>query len=265
MAFFALLFTALSGGASPASAPEDALATRVRTFLAAADAWDEEALRSAADGLADVAKERPESFEAQYWTGVAHFHVLLRGGKEAEYRVTTREARQAAEEADEALRRALSLRRDDAESHAMLGVLSGMRIGGNPVAALRHGREVMRHKREALEHGETNPRVHYLLGASYYHGPSLLGGRDKALEHLLRAEALYESEAGHEQNALQPAWGRGACLSFIARLHDERGDTKAAEEYYRKALDVNPRDRNALEALRMAAAEQPGEGSRNGG
>jgi tetratricopeptide (TPR) repeat protein len=91
--------------------------------------------------------------------------------------------------------------------------------------------------------------VHYLTGTSYYHAPGILGGKDKSLEHFLKAEELYEREVKARKDPLQPQWGYSACLAFTAKVYAKAGEEEQAKAYYTKALRVNPNDKLAQQGL----------------
>lgn len=159
-------------------------------------------------------------------------------------------------EAQESLERAVSEDPQDGEAHALLASVIGMRIAEHPLTSIWRGRAVMRHRKEALKLAPRSPRVHYLTGSSYYHAPAILGGRDRSLEYFLTAEPLFEEEALEPPDPLAPRWGRESCLSFIALVYEEQGNTQEALAYFRKALNVNPKDRLAREGLdRLSSTE----------
>jgi hypothetical protein len=247
------VYLALCGGllatVDPAiAAPTNALATGVVAFGAAFDAWSYEGFVAAAEAFSAEGQACQTSFPAFYWQGVAEFHAALwcqrQEGAGARDRAAERVRR-----AGVALESALRLRPDDAECHALVSTLIGMQIADHPGSALWRGPRVVRHQRLALRYGPGNPRVHYLIGCNYYHAPAPLGDRQQALAHFLEAEPLFDREATTPADLLQPRWGRSSCLTFIGILHEESGDRAGADLYYRKALQANPRDQLAQEAL----------------
>jgi Tfp pilus assembly protein PilF len=52
------------------------------------------------------------------------------------------------------------------------------------------------------------------------------------------AEALYEREVRADKDLLQPQWG----LAFTAKVYVKAEDLELGEEYFRKAVRVNPKD-----------------------
>ena len=67
-----------------------------------------------------------------------------------------------------------------------------------PVSVFTQGPKVGKDRKKALALDANNPRVHYLTGVSFWFAPEILGGSDKALEHLKIAEALFEKEEKRE-------------------------------------------------------------------
>lgn len=234
---------------SPVQAePATSLADGVALFDTAFAEWSCEGFVAAGRVFAAGARREPRSFQAYYWQGVAAFHAALCsreagsdefGGRAAGY----------LQEAGAAFESALKISPEDAECHALLGTLAGIQITRHPLTAVWRGPLVRRHQRLALKYGPDNPRVHYLIGSSYYHAPAILGDRRQALTYFLKAEVLFEHEASLPADPLRPRWGHSSCLTFIGKLYDASGESRKADQYYRKALKVNPRDRLAQQAL----------------
>jgi len=103
----------------------------------------------------------------------------------------------------------------------------------------------------ALEHGKTNPRTQYLLGAAHVQGPGFLGGPEKGLRYLRRADQLFEASASSnkEPAAWAPTWGHEHCLILIGQTYEHLGDVHKAQEYVLKALARNPENKLAQRRL----------------
>lgn len=229
---------------APVKLPEDGVAM----FDAAFAGWSREGFVAAGQVFAAEARRNPRSFPAYYWQGVAAFHAALCSREEGSGEFGGRSAGYL-EESGSALESALKINPEDAECHALMGTLIGIQIMRHPLSAVWRGPLVRRHQRLALKYGPANPRVHYLIGSSYYHAPAMLGDRQQALAYFLKAESLYEQEARVAADRLQPRWGHSSCLTFIGKLYEAAGDSRKAGHYYRKALEVNPRDQLAQQAL----------------
>jgi tetratricopeptide (TPR) repeat protein len=213
------------------------------------DEWSIERFHRAEEIFEGAIKRTPDNYLPYYWNGVAHFHMILFYYGDGEQAKDAGKRQEAIDAAITTLERAIALNDNDSESYALLGVIIGMKIAERPVSAVWLGAKVMKYKKRALELDPQNPRVHYLTGASYYHAPGILGGREKSLEHFLRAEALYEREIMARKDPWQPQWGYSACLAFTAQVYAKAGDRERAVDYYTKAVRVNPNDKLAQKGL----------------
>ncbi len=221
----------------------------VTRFHAACQAWDGRQFAAAAELFRQAATNAPPSSTNFYWLGTAHFHRMLQLQHQPEARSNTLAAAAARDAALTALERAVELNARDAESHALLGTLYGMKIDGNLIRGVRFGPRVQKHCRLALELGAKNPRVLYLLGTCQFHTARQAAEEREALATLLEAERLFEAEAKIPASPLEPRWGYDTCLTFIARTCERLGDRNKAAEYYRKALARHPSDHLAKEGL----------------
>ena len=221
----------------------------IKTFRRAYSNWNSAQFWNATRDFKKATAAKPESATALTWLGTAHFHRLL----QIESRPPSPKLEAAAagdrEDAIEALEKAVKLDPKQAEAHAMLGTLYGMKIDG-VVSGMRYGRKVQKHKKLALEHGAKNPRVQYLLGVGRLKTAEKEKEVLEALKSLLLAEALYKAEAKKDRPAEAPAWGHDACLAFIGeaffRLHKEA----KARDYFRKALKKRPNNHMAKAGLK---------------
>lgn len=222
----------------------------IECFDEAYCAWNLAGFKHAADIFQAACASHPDSYEACYWLGAARFHVFLHRERDAERPANRAELKQLSHQAEVPLVRAIELNSADSESRALLGTLAGIRISLSPWMAISLGKKVTAYKEAAQRNEPANPRNYFLIGTSYFHAPGILGGQDKALDSLLKAEQLFMAEAGMDPQPLKPAWGYGACLTFIARTYQRMAKDSEAAEYFRKALAVNPQDLQAREGLK---------------
>ncbi len=246
----AAVFLAASAGAEETADP---LPEAVASFNEAYSGWDGDGFRRAAEQLRAAGERMPESVPAHYWHGVARFHhaLYLLDGEQSGKKV-----RRALDAAEDALERSLELDEESGEPYALLSAITGLRIGLNPLSGVWRGSRFQSRADRALELSPENPRVHYLLGTNYYHAPRRMGGKEKAREHFLKAETLFEKERAAEAGPLQPRWGYDACLAFLGDIYREEGDREKAREYFRRTLAVNPNHRPARENLRKLEPEK---------
>lgn len=224
----------------------DPLPEAVALFTSAYAGWDGDGFRRAAENLEEAVRRQPGSFLPRYWLGAARFHqaLCLRDDPASE-EATER----ALDGAEEALEKALELDGSCGECFALLSVITGIRIGRNPLSGIWRGSRFKKQAEAALRLSPENPRVHYLVGTNYYHGPQRADSRDRARDHFLRAESLYEKELRTPADDLEPRWGYDSTLAFLGDILREAGDREKAREYYNRTLAVNPGNGRARQGL----------------
>lgn len=244
------LLIAVSAGAELPGA----LRAGQEAFYAAYAAWDLSGFKEAARHFEQACEAAPEGYPAQYWLGAARFHVVLHRNRA---RAPWNEVKELIESAEDVLKRAVELNDGDAEAHAMLATLTGMRISEKPLAAVWLGPRVMKHRRAAEKHGAENPRVHYLAGAGYLLGDR--GREEKALAHFERALELFPEEAKRDRPDWAPTWGHANCLAFAGQACQRLARVEQARAYFEQALEKNPRNRLAREGMKAIGAprEEP--------
>lgn len=219
----------------------------VKQFNAAYQAWDGGKFAAAAELFRQAGANSPQSSNARYWLGVALFHQMLQIQSQLAAESTGAEA--ARDAALDALEQAIKSNPRDAESHALLGTLYGMKIAGSLIRGVRFGPRVAEHRKQALEFGADNPRVQYLLGACQFHTAKKAAQLREALATFLKAEGLFEIEANTPSGPLEPRWGSETCLTFIGRTYEQLGEWAKSADYFRKALARHPSDRLAKDGL----------------
>lgn len=219
--------------------------TGVAEFTLAYQAWEGAGFAEAAATFARAG----DTATNQYWRGTAEFHRLLFLLGEPTTTTNRQASAKALENAIAALQRVIQLDPAHGESRALLSTVYGLSIAANPARGLWLGKRVMDQDKLARKLNPYNPRVLYLAGMNRYYGPSLLGGKDEGLKLLLAAEKLFEAEAGKPQGPVEPRWGRSTCLVYIGKTYDALGKPAEAEQYFRKARDLNPQDKLAKSEL----------------
>jgi tetratricopeptide (TPR) repeat protein len=219
----------------------------IEKFTTAYREWDAEGFAKAAGEFSMATVADPRSARAFYWLGTARFHRMLHLRNQQP--PMTDEADAASEDAVAALETALTLAPDDAECHALLGTLYGMKIQGGLLRAIRYGPRVQNHQKHALNHGGNNPRVRYLLGTGLFHTAKDAGDYGETLDTLLAAEKLFIAESGQAPEPFAPRWGLSSCRTFIGRTLVMLGEKERAAGYFRKALAEHPNDHIARAEL----------------
>ncbi len=220
----------------------------VTTFRDAYRNWDSAKFWNATRDFKQSVMADPKSAAAHSWLGTAHFHRML----QIESRLQTPHLRAAAvgerEAALAALNKAVELDESQAEAHAMLGTLYGMKIDGM-VTGMRYGKKIKMHEQLALRHGPKNPRVHYLLGVGRLKTAKNEKEVLEALKSLLLAEAFYLDETKILHKTEQAVWGKDSCLAFIGEAFFRLHKSAKARDYFRKALAERPNNRTAKAGL----------------
>lgn len=219
----------------------------IGVFTTAYRAWDAEGFTKAEEKFLAATKADPLSSRAFYWLGTARFHLMLQLRNQQPPKTEAADA--AMDNAIGPLETALTLAPDDAECHALLGTLYGMKIQGGLFRAIRYGPGVQSHRKQALQNGAENPRVRYLLGTCLFHTAGDADEYREALQEFLTAEKLFVAESQHEAEPLTPRWGLGTCRMFIGRTLVKLGEKDRAADYFRKALAEQPNDHIARAEL----------------
>jgi tetratricopeptide (TPR) repeat protein len=228
-------------------AGDRAMREGIGIFQEAYRKWDAVGFAKAAGQFQQV----PASPRSHYWRGVAHFHRMLQ--LRSQHPPQEKSAHVAMDQAIAALEAAVKLDARDAESHALLGTLYGMKIDGSFLRGIRFGPRVQDHQKLALAHGAENPRVRYLLGAARFHTAENQADYRAALATLLHAGKLFAAESARRHaDPTAPRWGESSCHTFTGRTYLKLGDRENAAAHFRKALALHPGDhiaRRELDAL----------------
>jgi len=249
-----MLFPALL---APADDRADKLAAAgVAEFTAAYQAWDGARFGAAAELFRQASTNTPTSSTYSYWLGTSEFHRMLQLRSLPPSHTNTLAAEAAMDAALAALEIAVKLDERDAESHALLGTLYGMKINGNLLRAALFGPRVAKHQKRAMEFGAEDPRVQYLLGTCLFHTAKKRAEQREALTTFLAAEKLFAAEAKHAGGPLEPRWGRSSCITFIGRTYELLDQRAEAADYFRRALAAHPADRLAKEGLARVAEKK---------
>ncbi len=221
----------------------------VEEFIAAYQAWNGARFAVAAELFREACTNAPGSSTNFYWLGAAQFHRMLQLQTLPSWRTNQTAADAAMDTAIVALNTAVKLNKRDAESHALLGTIYGMKIRGNLFRAARFGPRVQAHRNKAMQVGANNPRVRYLLGTCQFHTAKEPAAQREALASFLAAEKLFRAEAQRAAGPLEPRWGYSSCLTFIGRTYELLGERTKAEGYFRRAVAEHPADHVAKEGL----------------
>ena len=112
------------------------------------------------------------------------------------------------------------------EQARITGMMSGM----------RHGRRAGELLEQAVTSGPENPHVIYHRGITHLMAPGPFGDRDAARRRLREAVAMFERALEEEPFA----WGYAEALAFLGLALARDDDETRAEEYYERALQIEP-------------------------
>jgi len=72
----------------------------------------------------------------------------------------------------------------------------------------------------------------------------------------LNAHNFFEKEADITPGPFEPRWGHSTCLDFIGKAYIKLNNSKEAENYFKKALTINPKDTLAKSGLDELAKQK---------
>lgn len=221
----------------------------IKSLQKAYDNWDENEFEQSLLIFKEACRSDSGDGLAEYWTGTAYFFLSLHNLFSPGEKPDKAKGVENAKEGIEILTKSIELSPEFSESYAMRGVLRGILIKMKPFSVFKQGPKVGKDRDKALSLDKDNPRVHYLTGVSFWFAPEILGGPEKALEHLLKAEKLFEKEQQTKKDKVLPAWGQSTCLAFMGDIYTSQNQKDKAYEYYKKAFKANPDDQLALKGL----------------
>lgn len=148
----------------------------------------------------------------------------------------------------EHLEAAVALDESFAEGWLMLSAAYAQKITVKPLNAVGLGRKFNRAMNRAQELEPENPRVVLLKAITDYNLPRIVGGnKDRAVDGLLRAASLYETETVGDP--VLPSWGHDQAYARLGIAYMDQGDFEGAREALGKALVLNPDYRWVSETL----------------
>lgn len=139
------------------------------------------------------------------------------------------------DEAQRILDEHLSESPDSPYALLILSQVTQARITGM-MSGMRHGRRAGELLEQAVASGPENPHVIYHKGISQLMAPGPFGDRDAARRRLREAVATFESALDEEPYA----WGYAEALAFLGLALARDDDEARAEDYYERALQIEP-------------------------
>lgn len=200
------------------------------------DTWDSEMMKKARDRfLGLLAKEKRENLYLLYYVALCDYRL-------ATYYIASEETDKAetyTKESQRYLERAMEMDPDFGELDALYASALGFEIALHQEKAMSLGFQIFQYFGRALQKSPDNPRVHLLKGVSDLFTPEQFGGGpDAAIKTLSKCIALFEKE--EIKDPVKPSWGKDEAYTFLGTAHNQKGEREKAEEFFRKALEVNP-------------------------
>lgn len=200
------------------------------------DTWDPELMKKARVRLLGIlAKEKQESLYLLYYIALCDFRLT-------NYYIASAEMDKAetyTKESQRYLEKAMQIDPDFGELDALYASVLGFEIALSQEKAMSLGFQIFQYFAKAFEKSPDNPRVHFLKGVSDLFTPEQYGGGpEAAIKTLRKCVGLFEKE--EVKDPLKPSWGKEEAYTFLGMAHKQKGETEQTEEYFKKALDINP-------------------------
>jgi tetratricopeptide (TPR) repeat protein len=210
------------------------------------DTWDSELMREArSQFLGILAKDKQESLYLLYYIALSDYRL-------ANFYIASGEMDKAesyTKESQKYLEKAMERDPEFGELDALYASMLGFEIALHQEKAMSLGFQIFQYFGKAFQKNPDNPRIHFLKGVSDLFTPEQFGGgADAAIKTLNHCLELFEKE--EIIDPVKPSWGEEEAYTFLGMAHSQKGETEKAEEFYRKALKINPDYGLAKEELR---------------
>jgi cytochrome c-type biogenesis protein CcmH/NrfG len=173
-----------------------------------------EEVQSVVNRLERIALKEPEQWEPAYYYAFAQINLSFMEQKEDV-------KDKLLDKAEISINKALELKGDKSELHALQGFLYQAMLTADPSLAMTYSQKAAEVFGQALYENPENPRAIYLLGLNIRYTPEGFGGGCvNAMPHFLKAKALFEKENG--KTGLLPRWGSQSNSEAIAGCNGEK-------------------------------------------
>lgn len=173
-----------------------------------------EEVQSVVNRLERIALTEPERWEPMYYYAFGQINLsFMEQNEDVKDKLLNK--------AEISINKALELKGDKSELHALLGFLYQAMLTADPSLAMTYSQKAAEVFGKALYENPENPRAMYLLGLNILYTPEGFGGGCvNAMPHFLKAKALFEKENG--QTGLLPRWGSQSNSEAIAGCNGEK-------------------------------------------
>ncbi|KAB2881066.1 tetratricopeptide repeat protein [bacterium] len=219
----------------------------IKTIDHAVKHWNKSEMDEAKAILAKAVDAAPKDYRSLYWNAYADYQLAIYFLYVDESTRDEDAGKRHVENAIKSLEKAISLHKTDADSYALLGSLTGMKIQFSPISGMWLGPKSNGLFQKAVSANDKNPRVFYLMGIGTMNTPSMFGGgTDKAISQFEKALSLFEKESMETPvDSLSPRWGLEGCYSFLGNAYEKNNEIERARICYQKALELNPNSSRA--------------------
>jgi imidazolonepropionase-like amidohydrolase len=208
--------------------------------------WEQKKLKKARDLFLILAtKNKGKNDILQYYVALADFrlatyYIGASNRKEAETHIT---------EGGKILEELIEKNPDFGEGYALYASFLGYEIALNNDRAMLLGYKSTQYYLKALEKDSKNPRIYLLKGASLLYTPEVFGGgANNALKYLKPSIEFFNLE--NIENPIRPSWGKAEAHTFMGLAYKKIKNFSKAHLHLKKALEINPGYRMALEQLK---------------
>jgi tetratricopeptide (TPR) repeat protein len=146
------------------------------------------------------------------------------------------EAKKYMEKAEAAALLLIKRQYKESQAHAYLAAIYGFKVSLSPLKAPTLGPKCLEQVELALSKDKQNPFAYLQYGNALYYRPKLFGGsKEKAMPYFLKAEQLMLA------TDVKDDWNYLNVLALIGLGYLETGQPKKADQYFKKALELEPR------------------------
>lgn len=129
----------------------------------------------------------------------------------------------------------LKKNKENAEAHALMSAILGLKIGLSPMQGMFLGSKSSNHIEKALTLAPDNSFVNFVEGNSLYYTPSMFGGDSKkSIVHLEKAKNNYI------KNQRTATWEYLSTMAVLGQAYHYEEDYKNAKMTYETALETAP-------------------------
>ena len=206
--------------------------------------WNPEHLREAKDIFLSLLMKGYEEFYLFYYLALCDYRL-------ASYSLSVNKIQEAEHyntEGKKYLEKAMDTDPSFGETYALYAMTLGYEIAFHHEKGMTLGFRIFEYFTKAFEKDPDNPRINLLKGISDLYTPEAYGGGpDAAMKSLVKSVNLFEQE--NVKDPVKPSWGKDEAYTFLGMAYTSKKEYIKAEEFLRKALEINPNFGLAMQEL----------------